>query len=636
MLQAFLSAPSGVLGLLVLSAVLLVSILAPGLVGDYVSVFDVTRANEGPSPSHLLGTDGLGRDILARVVVGTRLSIGVAFAATGFGVLIGIVVGSLVAITGPRLRTILLRTNDALWTFPTILICIFVAAVTGPGTVAALVGVGLHLSFSFVRITSALAMSIGNREYIAAARVLGIKGPRLMLRYLLPSMAETLVITATVAISTSILTVTSLSFLGLGVQPPEFDWGRMLTEGVRAFYVTPAAALGPAVAIAVSALAFGLVGEAAARAMNPVLWVPVEPPAERARRVATPSEPAKPGTSWVTTIPTPVEAEAAAGPSVLEVRDLEGTFPGPSGPVAVVDHVSFSLRTAEMLGIVGESGSGKTMTAMAIAQIVPFPGSVKGKVKLKGKALEAMKPKERARLLGTELALVFQDPTSSLNPALTIGTQLTEGVEEHRGLSSRQARSLAVARINEVNIPTPELQLGRRPHELSGGMRQRVTIAMGLMNEPSLLIADEPTTALDVTIQAQIMELIQRINREHHTAVMLISHNIALVSQNCSRLLVMYAGRVIEDLTSKELTSGPLHPYTRALLAAVPTMSHPRGTPLEYIPGQSPGFAEVPPGCPYHPRCPLAIEKCGVERPPLQLRPDRRSVACWVANRDLA
>jgi oligopeptide/dipeptide ABC transporter ATP-binding protein len=242
-----------------------------------------------------------------------------------------------------------------------------------------------------------------------------------------------------------------------------------------------------------------------------------------------------------------------------------------------------------------------------------------------------MSADELAPFLGTELAMVFQDPMSSFNAALTMGRQLTEAARRHRGLSAHVATETAVSRLVEVNFPAPRRVLHQYPHELSGGMRQRAMVAMGLMNEPKLLLCDEPTTALDVTIQAQIMDLLARVNEAHGVAVVLISHNLALVRQSCSRVLVMYAGRIVEDLPSDRLLTGALHPYTRALLAAVPDLDTQRGRSLAAIRGQPPDLRDRPGGCPFHPRCPLAEDRCREQLPPLETWPEGRRVACWRA-----
>lgn len=632
MIRAFTKAPSGVAGMVAIALIIVISIAAPIVLANQSATFDILQANQNSSAHHLLGTDRLGRDILVRIVVATRLSIGLAFAATAIGAVIGFSFGAIAAILPPRIRPIALRTIDTLLAFPPILVAIFVGAIIGPGAVGATVGVGIAISFQLARVASTLALSVGGREYIAAAKVIGVKGPRLFFRYVLPNIAETLFVVTSVAISSAIVFVSSLSFLGLGVQAPDFDWGRMLTEGVQAFYITPAAAVAPAVAISLSALAFGFAGEAMARAMNPLLWT-VDVGSAAAGLVGRPAE-VSAVDQGVTSAPA-TDGAPMGHDLALEVRDLVVTFPGPAGPVEVVKGISFDVLKGEMVAIVGESGSGKTMTAMAIAQLVPYPGRVEGTVRLEGQTLGQMPETALNKLLGTRLAVVFQDPMASLNPALKIGTQLTEGVETHRRLTHKEAVALAASRLREVNIAVPEEQMERHPHEFSGGMRQRAMIAMGLMTLPGLLIADEPTTALDVTIQAQIMELLDRINEEHGTAIILISHNLALVTQNTDRVLVMYAGRVVEDLTTGQILDNPMHPYTRALLAVVPDMGRPRDDALAYIPGSAPDLANPPSGCPFHPRCAFAVDRCAKSRPPLLTRSDGRRVACWVANQDV-
>ena len=624
------------LGVVAIGLIALVAVVAPIFLANSATTFDVFQAYQNPSREHLLGTDQLGRDLLIRIVVATRLSLGLAIAASGIGAAIGIPLGAITAVLPRWPRIVVQRTIDSLLAFPAIIVAIFIGAIVGPGALGAILGVGISLSFAIARTASTLALSIGGREYVEAARVLGVSPAQRFVRYILPNIAETMIIQATTSVSNSIVFVSALSFLGLGVQAPQFDWGRMLTDGVQAFYITPAAALGPAVAIAASALSFGFAGEALARAMNPLLWgrgklTPVE-------RLAAPTVGPMAGlrvTELGLLATHGGREETAAARPALEVEELSVSFPSPRGPVRVVADVSFGLAKGETLGIVGESGSGKTMTAMAIAQLVPYPGRVEGRVRLNGKDLAELPPGQLNRFLSTDLAVVFQDPMSSLNPALKIGTQLTEASEVHRGFGHAQATRTAVAKLHEVDIPTPVAQMDRHPHEFSGGMRQRVMIAMGLMNDPALLIADEPTTALDVTIQAGIMDLLAKINAEHGAAIILISHNLALVKQSCPRVLVMYAGRIVEEIPSDRLLVDPLHPYTRALIAAVPDMLRPRDEPLAYIPGSAPDPADLPSGCPYHPRCPLAVDKCGTKRPPLLQRGADRRVACWVANEDL-
>ena len=632
MLRAFLRAPSGVLGLLAIGGIVGVAILAPQVWGAQARILDLLSASQNPTLHHLAGTDSLGRDIGLRIIVATRLSVGLAFAAAGIGALTGIPAGIAATLLPGPLRSVALRAIDTMLAFPGILIAIFIGAIVGPGAIGAVLGVGIATSFSFARVSSALALSVGGREYIAAARVVGVGRFGLMFRYVFPNIAEVLVITSTVSIASAIVTVSSLSFLGLGVQPPEFDWGRMLTDGVQALYLTPVAALGPAAAIAVSALAFGFAGEALARAMNPVLWSRrgkgdvqrvvaavgaklAEPNAEAERALASP---------------------APTGDVTLQVENLTVEFPGYARSIRLVDDVSFTVRRGEILGIVGETGSGKTMTLMAIAQLVPYPGRVSGKVVLKGRNLAEIPLDQLDRFLGSEVAVVFQDPMSSLNPALRVGPQLTEAVEIHQGIARAKAGAMAEGRLRDVHIPAPEHQVHRYPHVLSGGMRQRVMIAMGLMMEPSLLIADEPTTALDVTIQAQIMDVLNEINQKHGTAIILVSHNVGLVSQNCGRVLVMYAGRIVEELSVEQLKAAPLHPYSQALLAVVPNLTGVRPEKLATIPGQPPDMIALPTGCPYHPRCQFAMERCTTRRPPLITRPNGQRVACWVANQDLS
>jgi peptide/nickel transport system permease protein len=629
MLKALLRAPTGMASLVGVVVIALLALVAPPFFLQRATDLNFAVAGLGPSAAHLLGTDELGRDIFARIVVATRLSLLLSIIATGIGAGLGIPIGAIAALLPQRVRAAALRAIDALIVFPGILIAIVIGAILGRGALGATLGVGIAGSFAFARVASTLTLGVSGRDYVSAARVLSLSPLRILVRYVLNNIADTLAITATVAVSSSIIAVSALSFLGLGVQPPAYDWGGLLTEGVKEFYLNPAAAIGPVVAITLVSLTFGLFGEALARAFNPVLWARAGGAVGEAAPVIAASPPmtGRPGT----------EPARGAGPAapVLEVEGLTVRFPGRGSMTAIVKDVSFTLAKGDVVGIVGESGSGKTMTAMALSHLVPHPGKVEGAVRLQGTDIYRLALRDVDHELGTRVAMIFQDPLSSLNPSVRIGVQLTEGAEAHAGLSRAVATDLAVDKLREVNLPNRRL-LHQYPHEISGGMRQRVMIAMALMSDPVLLIADEPTTALDVTTQAQIIELLARINREHGTAIILITHNLALVSQLCNRVLVMYAGRIVEELTTEQLAERPLHPYTVALRAAIPDLTRPITDPLATIPGQAPSPEETPGGCPYHPRCPLAVERCRTELPPLLARESgRRRVACWVANQDL-
>jgi peptide/nickel transport system permease protein len=635
-LNAFARSPTGPLAALAVLILILVAIIAPAVWGRQATVIDTMGAGQGPSAQHIFGTDMLGRDILARTLTATRLSLVLAVSAAAIAAALGFPLGGLVALLGPRMRAFGSRIIDALLAFPMIIIVIVITAIVGAGPRGAVIAVAIAWVPYWARIASTLAASIAGREYMANARVIGVSGGRLLLRYVLPNFAETLLITVITALASILIAISSLSFLGLGVQPPAYDWGRMLIEGVKSIYITPVAALAPAAAIAITGLSLGFLSEAVARVMNPVLWTssenhksPEGKPSAGAVTVASTVAAAPVAAAPVGALPT-VQAGNGKRP-LLHVEGLSVLFSSPRGPILPVDGSTFDIAPSEVVGIVGESGSGKSMTALAIAQLVPYPGKVLARsLQLKGEELLKIPSKRLQTLLGTEMAMVFQDPMSSLNPALRIGLQLTEASQVHRGLDSKTALHLAIDRMRDVQIPAAEARLRQYPHEFSGGMRQRAMIAMGLMNQPSLIICDEPTTALDVTIQAQIMDLLKELNREFGTAILLISHDIGVISEICSRVLVMYAGRIIEDISISKLLKEASHPYTRGLMAAVPDLVADRTKPLATIPGRPPDLDSLPDGCAFAPRCPLAAGRCQVEKPFLQQIAEGHAVACWT------
>jgi oligopeptide/dipeptide ABC transporter ATP-binding protein len=307
---------------------------------------------------------------------------------------------------------------------------------------------------------------------------------------------------------------------------------------------------------------------------------------------------------------------------LLEVQDLQTFFHAEGTVARAVDGVSFTVGPGETLAIVGESGSGKSVTSLSIMRLVPIPpGEIAGgRVLFRGRDLLALPEPEMRHIRGNEIGMIFQEPMSSLNPLLTVGEQIAEVVRLHQGLGRTAARQRAVAMLGRVNIPDPERRAREYPHRLSGGMRQRVMIAMALACRPALLIADEPTTALDVTIQAQILHLIRALQIEMSMSVLFITHNLGVVAQVADRVAVMYAGRIVEQGDVRTVFAAPLHPYTRALLRSIPrveAVGHDPSRRLLSIPGQVPSPVALPPGCSYAPRCPLADEVCRTTMPPL-------------------
>jgi peptide/nickel transport system permease protein len=617
-----LRTPVGLMAAVLTVGVLVLAVVAPILWTHKADAIDTSNILAGPSPEHWAGTDNLGRDIFFRTLVATRLSVELALAATVIAVLTGLLIGTAPFLLGRRSgRAVVAGTNIAV-AFPGILLALFFAVIFGVGATGAVLAIGFAGAPTFGRLTQTMVASIGSRDFVAAAQVAGVGRLRTLLRHVLPNISEPLVVNATIGAGAALLAFAGLSFLGLGVQQPAYDWGRLLFDGIGSIYVNPAAALAPGIAVLVAGLAFNLFGESIAKGLGVgnVGGVP-------------------------SLLPTPV-ALAPVGPVeethhtdtdlVLDVRDLEVAFPGAAGAIRSVRGVSFSVRRGEAVGIVGESGSGKSLTALAVSRLIEAPGRVEAsRLELLGTDLRGGETKAQRHLLGTSMAMVFQDPMTSFNPTRRMGGQIAEGARHHQGLDRRTAMARAVDRMRAVRISEPERRARQYPHEFSGGMRQRAMIGMGLMGSPALIVADEPTTALDVTVQQQVLDLLAAIRAADDIALVLISHDVTVVGEVCDRVLVMYAGKIVEDLPAADLQADARHPYTRALVAAVPDMDTDLDRPLAVIPGRPVDPADVPTGCAYAARCPLASGRCRTEEPPLEADALGRRVACWHAGEDL-
>ena len=648
-----LRTPLGISAAVLLAVVLLLAVFAPLVWPSDASAIDTFNILRGPSARHWLGTNNLGQDVFYRVLVATRLSVGLALAATAIGVACGLLLGTAPLIVGRRAGRVVTSVINVAVAFPALLLALFFAVIFGVGAEGALLAIGFASAPAFARLVRTLSASVAGLDYIAAARIAGVSRIRLLTRHVLPNIGEPLIVNATIAAGDALLSFAGLSFLGLGVQAPSYDWGQLLNDGLQGIYTRPAAALAPGVAVVVAGLAFNLFGEALAAGLG------LTSPRIGRLRAALAASTAKAAAAESKT-----SSRTDAADSVLRVSNLEVSFPGGVHPVR---GVSFTLNRGEAVGVVGESGSGKSLTALAVARLLEHPAHVSAaELTLlgqdlraedgrtgggrtaggRGQAAGAMSDRELRRFLGIKAGLVFQDPMTSFNPVKRIGAQLAEVAAEHHGLSRRQAGERAVDRLRAVRIPRPEHRARQFPHELSGGMRQRAMIGMAIMGEPALVIADEPTTALDVTVQRQVLRLLKSIQAgadgparaagSSDMALLFISHDITVVGQVCDRVLVMYAGKVVESLPTADLAARARHPYTRALLAAVPSMETPRELPLAVIPGRPADPADLPAGCAFAPRCAFADAKCLAADPPLVPDDARGEVACWHVDRVLA
>jgi peptide/nickel transport system permease protein len=619
-LKSVIRTPVGLAATILTVGVLLLAVIAPILWTDEANATDTANILAGPSADHWAGTDNLGRDIFFRTLVATRLSVELALAATVIAVVIGLLLGTASFVLGRRSGRFVNAAVNLAVAFPGLLLALFFAVVFGVGATGAVLAIGLAGAPAMARLTRTLVASVSSRDFVDAARVAGVGRVRILFRHVLPNISEPLVVNATIGAGGALLSFAGLSFLGLGVQQPSYDWGRLLFDGIGSLYVNPAAALAPGIAVIIAGLAFNLFGESVAKVLGVGVVAGIELPSADTVEAAPPVD----------------DSHHGADDLVLDVRDLEVTFPGPAGPIRPVRGVSFAVRRGEAVGVVGESGSGKSLTALAISRLVGDAGRVDAtRLELLGHDLRAADTHAQRQLLGTSLAMVFQDPMTSFNPTKRMGGQLAEVARHHQGMDRRSALARAVDRMRAVRITDPEHRAHQYPHEFSGGMRQRAMIGMGLMGSPALIVADEPTTALDVTVQQQVLDLLASIRAADDVALVLISHDVAVVGQVCDRVLVMYAGKIVEDLPADDLATIARHPYTRALVAAVPDMDTDISQPLAVIPGRPVDPSDVPAGCAYAARCPLATDRCRTQEPPLETDAAGRRVACWHAGEPL-
>ncbi|OKL45652.1 dipeptide/oligopeptide/nickel ABC transporter permease/ATP-binding protein [Pseudovibrio exalbescens] len=603
-------------GLALLVLVCLIALAAPILpLPDPDVTAPAQRLLPPLSPDHLLGTDHLGRDLLSRLVWGTRVSLAVGLSATFIAAFFGSLIGLVAGYAGGRVDNVLMRGIDMVMAFPYILLALAIVAVLGPGLLNALYAIALVNIPFFARNIRGVALGLARREFVDAARLSGKTPIQILFTEILPNVMPVIVVTMSTTVGWMILETAGLSFLGLGAQPPQADLGSMLGEGRKILFTAPHVSIVPGLMIFVLVMSINLFGDGIRDVLDPRLRAGslTRPVA----RTAVTRDPGKP-------VPAP-----GAEDRLLDIRGMKTEFQIGSSIYKAVGGVDLHLKEGECLGVVGESGSGKSVTAMSVMGMVPTPPGriVEGAAYLDGEDLFAASDQRIRDLRGGSVAYVFQDPLSTLHPLFSIGHQLVEAIQAHQSLTKSQAQERAVELLSLVRIPNPKDRLSAYPHELSGGMRQRVCIAMALANQTKVIIADEPTTALDVTVQSQILSLLNRLRRERNAAILFITHDFGVVSALCDRVAVMYAGRIVETGTTEEVLNSPQHPYTAKLIECVPVLGEPDRR-LDAIEGRPPLVNNLPDGCAFADRCPRVQAACRTADIDLVMSTPERGVRC--------
>ncbi len=606
--RSFLRHRMGLLGIAMLAIAMLIAVLAP-LIAPYdpygnvrVTILDIYQA---PSGEHLLGTDDGGKDVLSSLIYGARVSLLVGFAAATIALVIGGLVGIVAGYRGGWIGSLLMRITDFFLVIPDLALQIVLVAIIGPSLGTIIVVIGALGWTTTARLVRSQTLTVRERKFVMRARAIGAGDAHILRRHIMPAVLPLMLANMVLVLSLAILSESTLAFLGLG-DPTVISWGQMLNFAFDRGAVSAGAwwaLIPPGMAIVWVVLGTTLLGTALEDALNPRLK---RHHLEAAGTDVARDRPIPP------LDPVPAVSDAVA--PILRVRDLSIEFDVGGRSLRAVDGVSFDLRRGETLGLVGESGCGKTTTVLGIMRLLPPGGRiVSGSVWFDGEDLLGLDGRSLRAFRWTRLSLVFQGAMNALNPVRTVGDQIAEAVRLHAPQTTkREAARRAEELLERVGI-------GRRraneyPHTYSGGMRQRAMIALALACDPDVIVADEPTTALDVMIQAQILELLRGIARDFGMGIILVTHDLGVVAQVCDRVIVMYGGMVAEENDAATLYRAPQHPYTQQLLQSFPDLAHP-DRPLRGIPGAPPRLDAMPAGCRFAPRCPHAFDRC-VNRPP--------------------
>jgi peptide/nickel transport system permease protein len=545
----------GALAWLVLIAVL--ALLAPLLTSQSPTASKITEALAPLGGAHPLGTDGVGRDVWAQLLHGARTSLVGSLIVVVVALLLGLPAGVLAGYYRGWFDAVASWVASLLMALPAIIVLLVVLAQFGRSTALAMAVFGVIIAPGVFRLVRASVLAVREELFVDAARVAGLSDARIMRRHVLPVVVPPTVIQVSQLLGIAIVIQAGLEFLGLG-SANQASWGGMLSDAFQNIYAEPRLLLWPGLAIVLTVTAFGLLGNA----LRDALGVSGRVPRVRRRGATTPSAlvPAD-GAS-----PAPV----ADPDALLALGGLRVAYPGPDGTEREVVHgVSLTVRRGEVLGLVGESGSGKSQTAFAVLGLLPPQARTSAAtMTFDGADLRGLSPAAMNRLRGRRIGYIPQEPMSNLDPSFTIGSQLTEPMRHHLGLSGAEARTRALALLDRVGIPDPARVFASYPHQVSGGMAQRVLIAGAVSCDPDLLIADEPTTALDVTVQAEVLDLIRELQAERQLGVVLVTHDFGVVADVCDTVAVMREGRIVESAPAEQLFADPQHEYTRMLLGS--------------------------------------------------------------------
>jgi ABC-type dipeptide/oligopeptide/nickel transport system ATPase component/ABC-type dipeptide/oligopeptide/nickel transport system permease subunit len=544
----FLRNPLGVTAATVLLALIVLALLAPALPLPSPSLSELRNAMMPPSSEHLLGTDASGRDVLSRLLFGARINLAGAALAVVISLLVGLPTGLIAGYYGGWFDAVANWFNNLNMALPGIVVLLAVRAVAGPSVWISMAVFGVLLAPGVFRIVRAAVQSVRGELYVDAARVSGLGDVRIIARHVLTVVRAPVIIQTARLGAIAIAIQAGLEFLGIADSSVP-SWGSMMNEGFRRIFAAPSLVLWPALAIGLTTMALILLGNAMRDAL----------------------EDTGSGDTAKTGRTEPVAAVSGdARGTVLSVRGLEVSYGTGDAQKRVVNRVDLDIEPGQVLGLVGESGSGKSQTAFSILGLLPEGGWIsRGSIMFAGSELTTMTAKQHRRLRGTEIAYVPQEPLSNLDPAYRIGHQLTEPLRTRQGMSRGDARQRALELLARVGIPDPEATFRAYPHEISGGMAQRVLIAGAVAGKPKLLIADEPTTALDVTVQAEVLDLLRELQDENGMAVLLVTHNFGVVADVCDRVVVMKQGEIVEAAGVEEILESPREPDTQTLLGSM-------------------------------------------------------------------